>query len=171
MMSFYVVIRGPLGAGKSVVSHRLAEAIRASYISVDVILEAENLEQWDEDKGCISEESFLRANRFIGTRAQASLHGGIPAVIDGNFYWRSAIEDLLFRLPFPHLVVTLRAPLSVCIARDARRDPSHGREATRQVYARTTSFEYGTTVDATVAIGSVVSSILKELRRNGMRGI
>ncbi len=164
-MSYYAILRGPLGVGKSEVSRRVATVIEGSYISIDEILEVENLERWDAD--CISEASFLDANRFAADRARPDLSRGKPVVFDGNFYWRSAIEDLLERLPWPHVVCTLTAPLSVCTDRDSARVPSHGAKSAQQVYHRTLAFDYGTVIDATGALDTVVAAVLGELRRLG----
>lgn len=167
-LAYYVIVRGPLGAGKTTVSDRLARAIAGSRIAIDQILEEYDLERWDED--CISEASFLEANGIAARRAMTDLQRGVPVVIDGNFYWKSAVEDLVRRLPFPHLVLTLKAPLSVCVARDAMRAPPHGPDAAQEVYAKTTSFDYGILLDATGSVDHVVGTILEELRRAGLPG-
>lgn len=44
-MTYYVVVRGPLGVGKSTVSSRLAEIIGADHILIDRILEEHGLEE------------------------------------------------------------------------------------------------------------------------------
>ena len=167
-MAYYVIVRGPLGAGKTTVSDRLARQIDASRIAIDQILEEYDLERWDE--GCISEGSFLEANAIAARQALGDLRRGVPVVLDGNFYWKSAVEDLLRRLPFPHVVFTLHAPLSVCLDRDAMRTPPHGAEATREVYSKTTSFDYGTPLDASGSVDQVVEAALRELQRVGMPG-
>ena len=168
-VAYYVIVRGPLGAGKTTISDELAGRIAASHIAIDEILEKYGLERWDAD--CISEGSFLEANVIAAAQAMPDLQRGVPVVIDGNFYWKSAVEDLLRRLPFPHLVLTLKVPLSVCVSRDAMRAPPHGAEAAEEVYAKATSFEYGIPLDATGSVGKVVGAALTELRRAGMPGV
>jgi len=167
-VSFYVVVRGPLGAGKTAVSRGIASAVRGTHVLIDTILDDYRLEEWDEVY--ISERSFLRANEIAVRQSADLLRGGTPVVFDGNFYYRSVVEDLLFRLDFPHLVVTLKAPLATCVARDAQRLPSLGAEAAREVYAISTSFDYGTLIDATRPLDEVVLSVLAELRRVGLIG-
>jgi predicted kinase len=160
-MAFFVVIRGPLGVGKTSVAGRLAETIGAEHILIDQILDERGLEEWDED--CISLKSFLRANEFAAVMAQGCLAKGTPVIFDGNFYWETQIEDLIDRLDYRHYVFTLRAPLSVCIERDSHRDPSYGAEAAREVYAKSTGFQWGIGIDATRPIDSVVGEILSRL--------
>jgi len=162
-MVFYVVIRGPLGVGKSTVAEKLGGRIGAERISIDRILDEHGLEEWDG--GYISQESFLRANARAIERARVFLEQGVPVIFDGNFYWKSQVEDLLIRLDYPHVVVTLKAPLGVCIERDARRTPPHGADAAREVYAKATEFDYGIPVDATRPVGAVVREIISHLPR------
>jgi len=123
-MVFYVVIRGPLGVGKSTVAESLAKRIEAEHISIDRILDEHGLEEWDG--GYISQKSFLRANARAVERARGFLDKGTPVIFDGNFYWKSQIEDLLIQLDYRHYVFSLKAPLSVCIERDSRRVPPTG---------------------------------------------
>lgn len=152
-MSYYVILRGPLGVGKSSVSRRLAQVLRAEHISFDRVLEEFDI--WYS--GRLSE--FLRANVVVARRAGRVLKRGSNVILDGNFYWKTQIRDLEKRLDQPHFVFTLHAPLRVCIERDARRDAPHGTPATREVYAKSTRFEYGARVDATQSLESVVREI------------
>jgi predicted kinase len=159
-MVFYIVIRGPLGIGKSTVAGRLANEIGAEHISIDRILDEHDL--WES--GRLSE--FLKANAVAAERARETLEEGTPVIFDGNFYWKSQIEDLVHRLDYRHYVFTLRAPLRVCIERDRGRDRSHGSKGAREVYAKSTKFDYGIGVDATRSIESVLREITSHLSRD-----
>jgi len=157
-MSYYVLIRGPLGVGKTTVANRVARKTGAEYISIDQILDDEGL--WDS--GRLSE--FLGANDVAIPQAREFLEHGTPVIFDGNFYWKTQIADLTHRLNFPHRIFTLDAPLSVCAARDSHREPSHGAEAAEQVFAKTTKFDVGTRIDATRPLERIVSDIVRRLR-------
>ncbi|MGI0129371.1 MAG: AAA family ATPase [Thermoplasmata archaeon] len=156
-MEFYVILRGPLGVGKTTFALRVAKEVGAEYLSIDRILDDHHL--WNEGR----RSEFLRANTFAVELATASLARGAPVVLDGNFYWKSVIDDLIRRLPYRHYVFTLDAPLAVCIERDRRRERPHGSDATRAVYAKSTAFHYGIKVDASGSIGSVLRDLRTRL--------
>jgi len=161
-MSFYVIIRGPLGCGKSTIAERLSKILKAKYFAVDRVLEEHDLEN-DWEAGYISQKSFKRANEIIAPQAQKILDSGKPVVFDGNFYWKSLIDDLIQKLDFPHHVFTLKAPLEVCIERDRQRGKTHGEDAARAVYKKSTEFEYGTVIDINRPLDECVKEILSYL--------
>ena len=115
-MTYSMVIRGPLGVGKSTVAAALAQTIGAHHISIDKVLEEHEIEEWDDDR--ISLRSFLRANAIAVEQAHRALEAGQPLIFDGCFYWREQLDDLAKRLDRDLLVFTLDAPLPVCVGRD-----------------------------------------------------
>ena len=155
-VGYDLLIRGPWGIGKTTIARSLATKI-AQVISIDQILEENDL--WRT--GRLSE--FLEANSRAVDPARRRLKRGTPIIFDGNFYWKSQVEDLVRRLAFRHIVFTLKAPLWVCIERDSRRDRPQGVQGCREVYAKSTRFEYGIGVDATRPIGSIVGEITSHL--------
>ena len=154
-MSFYVIIRGPLGCGKSTISQRIAKKLKAEYISIDGILDEYDLTKSRED-GYIAQKSFIKANEIITPKAKALLLKETPVVFDGNFYRRSQIDDLIKRLGFPHYIFTLKASLEVCIKRDSKRVKIYGEEAARAVYEKSTEFDYETVVDVNKPLNECV---------------
>ena len=173
-VSYYAVIRGPLGVGKSTVSRRLCERLRAQYISIDRLLEDHGIEEWDEDR--ISLRSFLAANALAAAAARPLVAAGRPVVIDGCFYWSEQLVDLRSRLDAPGHFFTLDAPLEVCVARDATRPlprvgetpaggHQQGPQACRDVYQLVASVSYGERIDATGAIEETVATLLRRLER------
>jgi len=154
-MSYYVIIRGPLGVGKTTISRSLAKSIGAMVVSIDQIADKE----WDGG----SVRLYLRANEVAAKKARRALALGTPVVFDGCFYWRTQIKNLERRLPFPHAVITLTAPLSVCIQRDAGRKVRFGADAAEQVYRKVTRFESGTRINATRSVATTVREIRSHL--------
>jgi adenylate kinase family enzyme len=161
-VSFFAVVRGPLGAGKTTVARALAISIGGSYISIDALLERY---AWDGG----SEALFLRTNEDAAHEARSSLDRRTPAVFDGNFYWPSTIADLERRLPYPHVVYSLHVPLAECVERDRGRVLSYGEEATREVYEKVGPIPGEMPVDGTRAAEEVVTEILSDLDRRGFR--
>lgn len=161
----YVIVRGPLGVGKTTVAERLANEVEGRTISIDRILEDENLEKWGEVY--ITEESFLECNAYAARQARPWLADGVPVVFDGNFYWPSALRDLRERLsPALGAVVTLVAPVELCIQRDRDRAVPLGEEGARLVHAKVTSFEAGIPVDARGTVHHVVARVKRAVRWN-----
>jgi len=155
--------------GKTTVANALAKALPGHVVSIDAILDRHGLEEWEGDY--ISVQSFLRANALAAEEARQVLAQELPVIFDGNFYFRAQIDDLLERLEFPHAVFTLRAPLSECIARDARRAVPLGEESARMVYSKVGEVEYGTGVDALRPVPEVVAEIVRQVQRISATGL
>ncbi|HLD79258.1 MAG TPA: ATP-binding protein [Candidatus Nanoarchaeia archaeon] len=163
-MSYYIIIRGPLGCGKSTLAERVAKMLKAEYIAIDRVLDEHDLTK-DKEAGYISQKSFKKANEIVALKAKKLLVKGTPIIFDGNFYWKSQVDDLIKRLNFPHYVFTLKAPLEVCIERDSKRKKTHGKDAARVVYAKATEFDYGEIIDVTKPLEESVRKILSHLPR------
>ena len=160
LQEFFVIIRGPLGAGKISVSLKLAEVLGAAYVSIDEILEKNNLEEWG--RTCITLRSFIKANEPATNRAIKHLLKGKSVIFDGNFYYKTQVSDLIKRLSsFKAFVFTLSVPLEVCIQRDAHRNVVFGERAVRLVHKKSAEFQLGVEIDATVDSGRVIDSIIE----------
>lgn len=66
-------------------------------------------------------------------------------------------------MDFPHHVFTLKAPLKVCIERDLQRGKTHGEDAVRAVYKKSTEFDYGIVIDINRPLDICVKDILSYL--------
>ena len=118
-------------------SSELCKKLHAKNISIDKVLDEHNLTK-DKEGGYISQKSFKKANEIIAPKIKEILKSRKPVVIDGNFYWKSQVNDLIERLNHPHHVFTLCAPVEVCIDRDAKRSKTHGEDAAMVVHKKTT---------------------------------
>lgn len=162
-MSCYIIIRGPLGSGKTTLSQVLAKSLNSEHIAIDDILDEHGLTN-DKEDGYVSQKSFLKANEIAIQKAAAFLESGTSVIFDGNFYWRSQIEDLVKRLDCPHTIFTLKAPLELCIERDSKRKNPHGPDAAGAVFEKVSEFTYGIEIDATRPIAVVVDEMLKTIQ-------
>ncbi len=141
-----IIIRGPLGVGKSTVAKAVAEKIGGIYISVDEVIDQNGLDKTVEGEG-IPLGNFLKANEIIALEAKQANDKGKLVVVDGNFYHKEQIDQLVDLLGKDVTVFTLKASVETCVARDAARAKPYGEDATRAVHRFVTAFDYGTIID------------------------
>lgn len=158
-MSYFVIIRGPLGSGKTTISKKLSKKIDGTHIHVDRVLDEHQLTSDTED-GYISQKSFLKVNEIIVPGALTAIKKRTPVIFDGNFYWKSQIDDLIKKIDAPHHVFTLKVPLGLCIQRDKERGLSHGKDAAEAVFMKTRTFTYGSEIDGRGTEEETIQDIL-----------
>ena len=147
-MSYYIIIRGPLGVGKSKISLELAEKLKAEYISMDKLLEKLNLDKVDKDEGCVSAKNFIKADEFILPRITEDLSNGKVVIIDGCFYQKEQLTHLINNLPgFKHYVFSLKASLQTCIDRDKGRKWVRGEGSATAIHNLVSRFDSGEIID------------------------
>lgn len=166
-MKRLIVIRGPLGIGKSTISKLVAKKIGGKYFSVDGVLEEHDLEKVrDEKAGCIAESAFIRTNEILLPTLKENLEKDIAVVVDGNFYWEGALKHLIEELKhYDPVVFDLKARVEVCIERDSHRNPPHGEGAARAVHNLVSRFDYGIAIknedsDIDEKVNEIVSQIV-----------
>lgn len=158
-----IIIRGPLGSGKTTIAIELAHMLGAEHIAIDDVLSENGLDHVAPNDPHIPLANFLRANVLVVSIAQAALQRGKSVIVDGNFYLREALDDLLAHLPPPQFVFTLRVPVATCIARDAERGATHSPDAARAVHALTTRFDAGTIVENVGDVQLAIATIQARL--------
>lgn len=141
-MSHFIIIRGPLGVGKSTIAAKLAEKIKGRVISIDAKLVELGFDKVQGES--IPLKNFLKVNEFILEDAKYYLEHNISVIFDGNFYFKEQIKDLIDKFSdYKCNVFTLKASLDSCVSRDARRNNSYGVDAARAVYFLVAKFDYG----------------------------
>jgi len=160
---YCIILRGPLGIGKTTIAKKLAKGVNAEYISIDKVLEENGLDKINND---YTLEDFIKANEIAAEKIKKCLDYWIPVVIDGNFYHKGQLEDLIKKLKETKFYVfTLKASLKTCIQRDKKRQNSYGKQAAEAVYNLVSRFDYGINIDTeNKTEGEVVDEIEKRLR-------
>lgn len=165
-MVYFIIIRGPLGCGKSTISKNIVKALKAVYISVDEVLAENGLDDIDSKIGCIPAENFSRANQIMIPEARKNLDGGRIVIFDSCFYHKESIDNLISGLPYKNYVFTLKAPLEVCIERDRNRPKPYGKMEVAQVFKLVSRFDYGTVIDISKPIKKILEEILSYLPKD-----
>ena len=145
-MSYYIIIRGPAGVGKSTVSRLLSEKIGAEAVNFDKIMDDLGMDYVPGEKW-IPLDKFLKADDAMLPKFQDELEKGNRLILDGNFYHMEQIEDITSKLHFPHVVFTLKADLKSCIERDKSRNNGLGEKAIGDVFKLVSAFDYGICID------------------------
>ena len=146
-MSYFVIIRGPLGVGKSTIAKKLSKFLNAEYVDIDKILRKNNLDKVKPGAECIPAKNFIKADDLVLPGLKNKIHKGKIVIFDACFYHKKHIEDIVRKLPFRHFIFTLKAPVEVCIERDSKRKKIHGKLAAIAVHHLVTKFNYGIVTD------------------------
>ena len=147
-MNYLIIIRGPLGVGKTAVSKALAKKLGALYVSIDEVLSENGLDrETDDDGGGIPVGNFIKGNELVLPEIKQALKRGRAVIIDGCFYHKEQIQHFLDHLEAEIHVFTLKAPVETCIRRDAGRKKPYGEDAARAVHMFVSEFDYGTVID------------------------
>ncbi|MGV8151476.1 MAG: AAA family ATPase [Candidatus Nanoarchaeia archaeon] len=162
----YLIIRGPLGIGKTTISEKLAKELNGIHISIDSIVDNPKLIKREKEEGYISRKNFLDANDIALTEAKKHLDNHKIVIFDGNFYYIEVIEDLIAKLKdlgYKGQVFTLKASLNECIKRDSGRKRVYGIDAAKAVYKKVDEFDYGIVIDTT---NKTPDEVIKKIKNN-----
>ncbi|OGJ17910.1 hypothetical protein A3K73_02795 [Candidatus Pacearchaeota archaeon RBG_13_36_9] len=163
--AFVIIIRGPLGIGKTTIAKMLAKDFDAEYFSIDSVLEQEGLDKIDEKQGCIPAGNFIKANHRIIPKIRESISLCKPIIVDGNFYHKEQLENLIKKLDeAKSFVFTLKASLKTCIERDKKRQKPYGKQAAEAVYKLVSKFDYGIAVDTE---NKTEEEVVEEIKKRG----
>ena len=160
-MSFVVIIRGPLGVGKTSVAKKIAFILSAHYFSIDSIVDSKKVSKIISRDTFIAEKTFLEANKMLVPKVKSLLKRKKIVVIEGSFYRRKALTELVKKCGRKTYVITLSAPLSTCIARDKKRRKSQGKDITKGVYEKFATVKYGKYIDtSTLTVQTTVDHVI-----------
>jgi len=162
-MTYFIIIRGPLGCGKTTIVKRLTKILNAEHISIDKVLEEHDLDNIDSELECIPVENFIKANEIVLPRVKEKLKLGKIVIFDACFYYKESIENLIENLAYSHYTFTLKAPVEVCMERDNKRSKSYGENAVKTVHKLVSRFDYGIIIDGTKSSEECIKEILSYL--------
>jgi len=145
-MGYFIIIRGSASVGKSTISKLLAEKINAEIIHFDKVMKSLGMDYIPGDKW-IPLDKFLKADKTKIPEFKEKLEKGISLIIDGNFYHKEQIEDLVNSLDSQNFIFTLKADLKECVKRDKTRKSELGEQATTDVFNLVSAFDYGINID------------------------
>ncbi len=157
-MSFYIIIRGPAGVGKTTIAKKLAEKLKAVYVSFDKIRKQHGIG--------LSEKQRIKANEVAIPFALKKLQEGKIVVFDGVFYHCSQLRHLISSLKFLPFVFTLTAPVEDIVKRDSKRKgkAKMGERKVRGFYPVVARFEPGILIKTSgKTTVQVVNEILQSL--------
>ncbi|MFA6272314.1 MAG: AAA family ATPase [Patescibacteria group bacterium] len=157
-MNKLIIIRGPLGIGKTTIAKKLAVELQAEYISVDEVLRDNGLEK-DED---YLADDFIKVNKIIIPKINKILEKQY-VIVEGNFYFKEALEHLLKETDSSTRIFTLKSSLATCLKRDAERENTLGPLATEAIYNLVNQFDYGINIDCKNGIKEVTEAIKNKI--------
>ena len=155
-MSYYIIIRGPAGVGKSEISKILTKNLKASKISIDSVMHKHKLDAIKE--GHISKQNFIQGNKIVIPKAVKLLKNNRIVIFDGCFYDRSQINYLIKNLKFPYTIFTMNATVDECVNRDKKRSTGGiGKKEVKTVYKLVSKNKIGTEIDTSNKTVKVVA--------------
>lgn len=163
-MTYFVVIRGPAGVGKTTVSKRLAKQLNMKYISLDEVLHNEtNLEQ--RNTKSVPKENWKEVNEIIIPRANEILKKGKNVIFDGNFYHKDYLLDLVKNIKTKGYVFTLKACVETCMKREKKRDNKYkiGKKEIEIVHEMASQFSHGIDIETD---GKSVDEVINEIKKH-----
>lgn len=157
IMKKLIIIRGPLGVGKSTVSKLLAKNLNVEYVSLDKVMEDNDLVG---DDG-IPLENYLKSNEIIFKLASGSKNSFI---IDGCFYYQEQIDDLKKKFENSVTIFTLTSSVETCIERDSKREEVSGVDSAKFVHMITTKIKAGHEIDnSDLTVQETIDKIMEKI--------
>jgi tRNA uridine 5-carbamoylmethylation protein Kti12 len=165
-MSYYIVINGSLGSGKSTNAKELADVLNGEVINSDKVLSDNRLDLHEDNTASIPPANFIKALDITIPEMRKILESNKVVIIDGCFFHQEVIDYLTQNLQFPHYIFTLKVPLEVCIKRDKHRLHPIGEGEAREVFNLTCQNNFGIVIDASNSVEETQIELLSYLPKS-----
>ncbi len=140
-MSYYIIIRGPAGSGKSTIAKRLAKELNSFYLNFDKVLAEHKLDKIEGDG--ISTKNFIKGNKLILDDVRKRIKLNHVVIIDACFYRKRHLNHLVKNLPYKHFIFSLQSSLKECIERNKKRDKEMTDQDITDVYNLVAKYKIG----------------------------
>jgi len=158
-MEYCIIIRGPAGVGKTTIAKELARNLNADYFSFDEIMETNKLDTIVGDG--IPSKNFVKANILI----LDLIRNKKRVVLDGCFYRKKQINNLLNNLKTKVHIFTLNADITECSEKNKTRINSLADEDIKQVHNLVSRIKIGIMINTVgKSIKQIVSEILNHMK-------
>ena len=158
-MEYCIIIRGPAGVGKTTIAKELARNLNADYFSFDEIMETNKLDTIVGDG--IPSKNFVKANIII----LDLIRNKKRVVLDGCFYRKKQINNLLNNLKTKVHIFTLNADITECSEKNKTRINSLADEDIKQVHNLVSIIKIGIMINTVgKSIKQIVSEILNHMK-------
>jgi tRNA uridine 5-carbamoylmethylation protein Kti12 len=164
--NYYVLFRGPLGAGKTTISKELARVLNAEYVPFKINIDKETLNRLDKEGKPIPIKYYIDEFKKLVPIVKNLLNNKKIVIIDGAYYYKKLLEFIFKNLNHKNFIFDLKVPLDTCISRDKERKISYGKDAAKAVYKQVSSFDYGIPIDVTKSLDETIKEIMSHLKSN-----
>jgi len=140
MKNYFIILRGPAGMGKSTIAKLLSNKIKAEVFHIDNILDRLNL-GYKQGGKWVPLNNFLEVDKKIISEINEKIKNK-KIIIEGNFYHKEHIKDLLKNINSKNYIFTLKTNVKTCIKRDSKRK-SIGEKNIKDVHKLVSKFDEG----------------------------
>jgi len=166
MNSYFLIVRGPAGVGKSTISKLVSEKINAKVYHYDRIMKGFGYNYIPGEKW-VPLHKFISADKKMIPKFVNLLEKESNLILEGNFYHVEQINNLVSKINFLSVVVTLKGSLETCIKRNKDRGEKMAREVIEEVYSIMPEFKEGIHIDTDDKdVEKIVDEIMNHLDKS-----
>lgn len=166
MKNILIIIRGPIGTGKTTISKILAAKINAKCFPLDDLLEKSKLNKIDPKLGCVPMANFLAVEEDILPEIEKSLERQ-SVIVEGAFYHKAQIDFFLNNISEDIFLVTLKANLETCLKIDKKSVKPYGVGVTKAIFDLVSKFDAGLVINIEGKYkGQIIEQIQTGIRKS-----